>query len=131
VTGEGVLIIEASRFRTRERNRQDARDRLVQWLEKAAVPVTPEGRPGRPGIEGAPAGGETASVAKRSGGVRKPVSPFRRLNDPSAAFHKSDPAGLECNRIYESAALVICGQGLHAILPPILPTVKITFGVGR
>jgi len=41
VTGEGVLVIEASRFRTRERNRQDARNRLVQWLGKAAAPVKP------------------------------------------------------------------------------------------
>ena len=41
VTGEGVLIIEASRFRTRERNRADARDRLARWLEKASAPETP------------------------------------------------------------------------------------------
>jgi ribosome-associated protein len=36
VTGEGVLIIEARRFRTQERNRQDARDRLVEWIRRAA-----------------------------------------------------------------------------------------------
>src|SRR4030067_688037 len=41
VTGDGVLVIEASRFRTRERNRRDARDRLAQWLDKAAAPVKP------------------------------------------------------------------------------------------
>src|SRR3972149_1948302 len=40
VTGDGVLVIEASRLPTRERNRQDARDRLAQWLEKAAAPGT-------------------------------------------------------------------------------------------
>lgn len=36
MTGEGVLVIEASRFRTRERNRRDARERLVALLRKAA-----------------------------------------------------------------------------------------------
>lgn len=36
VNAEGVLIIEAQRFRTQERNRADARARLVHWLERAA-----------------------------------------------------------------------------------------------
>ena len=36
VTAEGVLIIHASRFRTQERNRQDALDRLVQLVRRAA-----------------------------------------------------------------------------------------------
>lgn len=36
MTGEGVLVIEASRFRTRERNRRDARERLIALLRKAA-----------------------------------------------------------------------------------------------
>jgi len=35
VTGEGVLIIEAKRFRTQEQNRQDALDRLVVLIRKA------------------------------------------------------------------------------------------------
>lgn len=34
--GTGVLTIEAHRFRTRERNREDARDRLVDLLCRAA-----------------------------------------------------------------------------------------------
>jgi ribosome-associated protein len=33
---EGVLLIGASRFRTQERNRRDAVERLVQWIRKAA-----------------------------------------------------------------------------------------------
>ena len=37
VTDEGVLVIEAHRFRTQEENRQDARQRLVALLQKAAV----------------------------------------------------------------------------------------------
>lgn len=33
VTTDGVLVIAAQRFRTQERNREDARDRLVRFLE--------------------------------------------------------------------------------------------------
>ena len=35
ITEHGILIIEARRFRTQERNRQDAIDRLVKLLRKA------------------------------------------------------------------------------------------------
>jgi ribosome-associated protein len=35
ITGDGVLIIDARRFRTQERNRQDAIDRLVTLIRKA------------------------------------------------------------------------------------------------
>ena len=33
VTGEGVLVLSAQRFRTQDRNRQDARERLVHFIE--------------------------------------------------------------------------------------------------
>ena len=33
VTGEGVLVISAQRFRTQERNREDARERLAAFVE--------------------------------------------------------------------------------------------------
>jgi ribosome-associated protein len=36
VSKEGVLLIDARRFRTQERNRQDAVERLIQWIRKAA-----------------------------------------------------------------------------------------------
>jgi ribosome-associated protein len=36
VDGDGVLTIEAHRFRTRERNREDARERLVDLICRAA-----------------------------------------------------------------------------------------------
>jgi len=36
VSNEGVLMIEAHRFRTRERNRDDALERLVALIRKAA-----------------------------------------------------------------------------------------------
>lgn len=32
LTSEGVLVIDAQRFRTQERNRQDARERLVAFI---------------------------------------------------------------------------------------------------
>ena len=35
MTGDGVLVIDARRFRTQARNRQDARDRLVELLRRA------------------------------------------------------------------------------------------------
>lgn len=37
VTEEGILIIDARRFRTRERNRQDALDRLIALIRQAAL----------------------------------------------------------------------------------------------
>jgi len=43
-TEEGVLIIEARRFRTQERNRQDAIDRLVELIRKAAEKPKPRSK---------------------------------------------------------------------------------------
>ena len=36
ITEEGVIVIEARRFRSQERNRQDARERLAALVRKAA-----------------------------------------------------------------------------------------------
>jgi ribosome-associated protein len=47
-TKEGVILIEASRFRTQERNRQDARDRLVALVARAAEPPPPPRKKTRP-----------------------------------------------------------------------------------
>ena len=41
LTREGVLVINAQRHRTQERNRQDARDRLIELIRHAAVAPTP------------------------------------------------------------------------------------------
>jgi ribosome-associated protein len=41
LTREGVLVISAQRHRTQERNRQDARDRLVDLIRHAAVTPIP------------------------------------------------------------------------------------------
>jgi ribosome-associated protein len=38
LTSDGVLVIDARRFRTQERNRQDAVDRLVGLIREAAAP---------------------------------------------------------------------------------------------
>ena len=38
LTGQGELIIKASRYRTQERNKQDAIDRLCHWIVRAATP---------------------------------------------------------------------------------------------
>jgi len=38
ITKDGILIIQAKRFRKQERNRQDAMDRLIKLIRKAAKP---------------------------------------------------------------------------------------------
>ncbi|MBX3568134.1 MAG: aminoacyl-tRNA hydrolase [Rhizobiaceae bacterium] len=47
-TKDGVIIIEASKFRTQERNRVDARERLAALVAKAAEPPPPPRRKTRP-----------------------------------------------------------------------------------
>jgi ribosome-associated protein len=37
ITSEGVVVIKAQRFRTREKNREDALERLTELIKKAAV----------------------------------------------------------------------------------------------
>ena len=37
LTGEGVLVIDAHRFRTQNRNREDARERLFELIRAASV----------------------------------------------------------------------------------------------
>jgi ribosome-associated protein len=39
MTDEGVIVITARRFRTQERNRQDAYQRLIDLLRRAAAPA--------------------------------------------------------------------------------------------
>lgn len=41
ITEQGILIIEARRFRTQERNRQDALERLAALVREAATPPKP------------------------------------------------------------------------------------------
>lgn len=41
LTQDGVIVINAQRFRTQDRNRADARERLAELVAEAAVPPTP------------------------------------------------------------------------------------------
>ncbi len=47
-TRDRVIVLEADRFRTQERNRDDARDRLAELVRKAAEPPPPPRRKTRP-----------------------------------------------------------------------------------
>ncbi len=47
MTKDGVIVIQAQRFRSQERNRVDAIDRLVELLREAMVRPTPR-RPTKP-----------------------------------------------------------------------------------
>jgi ribosome-associated protein len=38
VSGEGILVLDARRYRTQEGNRRDALERLVTWIRRAASP---------------------------------------------------------------------------------------------
>jgi ribosome-associated protein len=39
LSADGILVIDARRHRTQERNRADARERLVDLIARAAIPV--------------------------------------------------------------------------------------------
>ena len=48
VSKDGVLMIEANRFRSQERNREDARERLKDLILKAAEPPPPPRKKTKP-----------------------------------------------------------------------------------
>lgn len=70
-TDEGVVIIEAKRFRSQEKNRKDAMDRLAEMVRKAAVKPTPR-RKTRP----------TASSREKRLSQKKRRSEVKRLRRP-------------------------------------------------
>lgn len=47
-TKDGDILIEANRFRTQERNREDARERLIALVVKAAEPPPPPRKKTKP-----------------------------------------------------------------------------------
>lgn len=47
LTGDGVLVLAANRHRTQEHNRRDARNRLIELIQRASVATAPR-RPTRP-----------------------------------------------------------------------------------
>lgn len=48
LTQDGVIVITAQRYRTRERNRADALERLLALIREAAAPPPPKRRKTRP-----------------------------------------------------------------------------------
>ncbi|MCC6712748.1 MAG: aminoacyl-tRNA hydrolase [Candidatus Dadabacteria bacterium] len=70
-TDEGVVIIEAKRFRSQEKNRKDAVDRLAEMVRKAAVKPTPR-RKTRP----------TVSSREKRLSQKKRRSEVKRLRRP-------------------------------------------------
>ena len=48
LTKDGVLVISAQRHRTRERNREDALERLLTLIRQAATPPPPPRKPTKP-----------------------------------------------------------------------------------
>lgn len=72
VTRLGEIVITAERFRTRERNRQDALQRLVDLIRRAAEPVKVR-RPTRP----------TAGAEERRHREKAARSRLKRLRRPS------------------------------------------------
>ena len=48
LTQEGVLVLSAQRFRTQDRNRQDAIERLSELIRRAAEPPPPPRKKTRP-----------------------------------------------------------------------------------
>lgn len=48
LTRDGVIVITAQRHRTRERNRDDAQERLLELIRQAAVPPPPIRRATKP-----------------------------------------------------------------------------------
>jgi ribosome-associated protein len=75
-TQDGWLVIHARRYRTQERNRQDAVDRLVQLIERAARPPKPR-RPTKP---------SRAARRRRLENKRK-RSEVKRLRKPPSVDH--------------------------------------------
>ena len=67
MTRDGVVVITANRFRSQERNREDARERLADLIRKAAVPPRRR-RPTRPG---AAAKQRRLDSKKRRGSIKK------------------------------------------------------------
>jgi ribosome-associated protein len=74
LTQDGVLVITARRHRTRERNRQDAIDRLVEMIRRAAVPARPR-KPTHP----------TAASRRRRLDAKVRLSAIKRARRPPSA----------------------------------------------
>jgi ribosome-associated protein len=74
LTADGVLVITAARFRTQVRNREDARERLLELIREAAAPPPPPRRPTRP----------TRAVKARRADAKRRRSTVKALRRASA-----------------------------------------------
>ena len=88
MTSDGAIVIAAQRFRTQERNRQDALDRLVALIRRAAQPPAPDRH------ETSARGTESPS---RLGGIDHGQEGAALLAGTSDA---TCPGGAVCNRSY-------------------------------
>ena len=72
VTAEGVLVIDAQRFRTQDRNRQDARERLAGFLAAGLAVAKPRiaSKPTRASKQRRLQGKRERSEIKRGRGTR-------------------------------------------------------------
>ncbi len=75
LTRDGVLVIAAQRHRTQARNRQDALDRLVDLIRRAAMPPLPR-RPTKP----------TAAARERRIEKKKRHAGIKRLRRAGPSF---------------------------------------------
>lgn len=74
MTADGVLVIEAQRYRTQERNRQDARERLVALIRQATSKRKPR-IPTRPSLTARKRRLETKVRRGRNKRLRAKISP--------------------------------------------------------
>lgn len=72
LTADGVLVIDARRYRTQARNREDARERLVELLRRAAIPPKRR-RPTRPSASARAARVETKKRRSRTKEARSRI----------------------------------------------------------
>jgi ribosome-associated protein len=74
MTADGVLVIEARRYRTQERNRQDARQRLVELIRQATLKRKPR-LPTRPSLASQKRRLETKTRRGKNKRLRAKISP--------------------------------------------------------
>ena len=78
LTRDGVIVIIAQRYRTQERNRQDALDRLIALIRRAAVPPSPR-RPTKPS--------RAAKERRLQAKARRAATKERRRAQPDGDHH--------------------------------------------
>jgi ribosome-associated protein len=78
LTRDGVLVIIAQRYRTQDRNRQDALDRLIGLVRRAGAPPTPR-RPTKPS--------RAAKERRLQAKARRAITKERRRAQPDEDHH--------------------------------------------